>query len=237
MAGLFTLVALVLVLAFQASAATAAPSDPSRFRFGNEVVTWWAPLQTSVTARSRPAAGAPTVARVAVRTPEGTTTIVRLLERVSRGGRLWLKVSLPVLPNGTTGWIQREDVGGYQRTTRRLVVDLGDYRATLFDGRRRLLTAPVGIGQRRWPTPTGTFFVRNQLTKFASPAYGPVAFGLSARSAVLTDWPAGGFVGIHGTNRPAILPGRVSHGCIRLRNADILRLARLLAPGDLVVIR
>ena len=237
MAGLFTLVALVLALTFQAGPAAAAPSDPSRFRFGSEAVTWWAPLQASVTARSRPATTASVVARVAVRTPEGTTTIVRLLERVSRGGRLWLRVSLPVLPNGTTGWIRRQDVGGYQRTTRRLVVDLGDYQATLFDGRRRLLTAPVGIGQRRWPTPTGTFFVRNQLTKFASPMYGPVAFGLSARSAVLTDWPGGGFVGIHGTNQPGILPGRVSHGCIRLRNPDILRLARLLAPGDLVVIR
>lgn len=79
--------------------------------------------------------------------------------------------------------------------------------------------------------------MRNELTKYSSPAYGPVAFGLSARSAVLTDWPAGGFVGIHGTNRPGILPGRVSHGCIRLRNTDILRLARILSPGDLVVIR
>ena len=32
--------------------------------------------------------------------------------------------------------------------------------------------------------------------------------------------PAGGYVGIHGTDRPDLLPGRISHGCIRLRNAD-----------------
>jgi lipoprotein-anchoring transpeptidase ErfK/SrfK len=54
---------------------------------------------------------------------------------------------------------------------------------------------------------------------------------------VLTDWPAGGFVGIHGTNRPELLPGRVSHGCIRMRNQDILRLARLLPVGTPLTIR
>jgi lipoprotein-anchoring transpeptidase ErfK/SrfK len=53
---------------------------------------------------------------------------------------------------------------------------------------------------------------------------------------VLTDWPAGGFVGVHGTNQPELVPGRVSHGCIRLRNEDILRLARLLPVGTPVKI-
>ena len=68
-------------------------------------------------------------------------------------------------------------------------------------------------------------------------AVGPLAFGTSARSAVLTDWPEGGFVGIHGTNEPGLIPGRVSHGCIRLRNRDILRLARLMPVGTPVTIR
>jgi lipoprotein-anchoring transpeptidase ErfK/SrfK len=87
------------------------------------------------------------------------------------------------------------------------------------------------VGQPRWPTPRGRFYVRDELTKFAGPTYGPLAFGTSARSAVLTDWPAGGFVGIHGTDHPELIPGRISHGCIRMRNADILRLARLMPVG------
>ena len=53
---------------------------------------------------------------------------------------------------------------------------------------------------------------------------------------MLTDWPAGGFVGIHGTDRPEILPGRLSHGCIRLRNEDILSLAELMPVGTPVEI-
>ena len=142
-----------------------------------------------------------------------------------------------MLPNGTTGWVPRDALGGYRSLTTRLVIALGARRATLYRGRRAIFSAPVGVGQPRWPTPTGRFLVRNRLTRYASPAYGPVAFGTSARSAVLTDWPAGGFIGIHGTDHPELIPGAISHGCVRLRNDDILRLARLMPPGTPVTIR
>jgi lipoprotein-anchoring transpeptidase ErfK/SrfK len=97
--------------------------------------------------------------------------------------------------------------------------------------------APAGILTAASPTPRGHFYVRNKLTDFASPAYGPLAFGTSARSPVLTDWPGGGFVGIHGTDEPWLLPGRVSHGCVRLLNDDILRLGKLMPIGTPVTIR
>jgi lipoprotein-anchoring transpeptidase ErfK/SrfK len=48
---------------------------------------------------------------------------------------------------------------------------------------------------------------------------------------VLTDWPGGGFVGVHGTNEPNLIPGRISHGCIRLRNDAIVRLSHLMKVG------
>jgi lipoprotein-anchoring transpeptidase ErfK/SrfK len=99
-----------------------------------------------------------------------------------------------------------------------------------------VLRAGVGVGLPQWPTPRGTFYIRDKLTRYRSPAYGPVAFGTSARSPTLTDWPDGGFVGIHGTDRPDLLPGRVSHGCIRLRNADIVALARVMPVGTPVTI-
>ena len=57
-----------------------------------------------------------------------------------------------------------------------------------------------------------------------------VAFGTSAYSK-LSDWPGGGVVGIHGTNEPGLIPGRPSHGCIRVRNRDIVRLGRLMPIG------
>jgi lipoprotein-anchoring transpeptidase ErfK/SrfK len=54
---------------------------------------------------------------------------------------------------------------------------------------------------------------------------------------VLTDWPGGGYIGIHGTNMPELVPGRVSHGCIRMRNQDILKLSALMPIGTPLIVR
>jgi hypothetical protein len=190
-----------------------------------------------VAARRAPSAGS-VAGRLATSTPEGTTNIVLVLGRAREaGGRLWVRVRLPVLPNNTTGWVPRAALGGYQEVHTRLVVDRERLTATLLRNGRVVFRAGVGVGRPAWPTPAGEFYVRNKLTDFDDAIYGPVAFGTSARSAVLTDWPAGGFVGIHGTNEPELLPGRVSHGCIRMRNEDILELARLMPVGTQLTIR
>ena len=150
---------------------------------------------------------------------------------------MWVKARLPVLPNNTTGWVPRGALGGYVAVRTRLIVDSERLEATLFRAGRAIFHADVGIGKPEWPTPKGEFYVRNRITTFDDPVYGPLAFGTSARSPVLTDWPAGGFVGIHGTNQPELLPGRVSHGCIRLRNEDIVRLGRLMPVGTPITVR
>jgi lipoprotein-anchoring transpeptidase ErfK/SrfK len=64
----------------------------------------------------------------------------------------------------------------------------------------------------------------------------PWAFGTSAYSS-LSDWPGGGVIGIHGTDQPELIPGRPSHGCIRIRNPAIVRLARRMPIGTPVRIR
>jgi lipoprotein-anchoring transpeptidase ErfK/SrfK len=201
-------------------------------------VSYWATVRGSVTVRSAPAPDGAVVTSLAPTTPEGTPNVVAVRERRhGNDGRIWVRVRLPVLPNGTTGWVQRPDLGGYGTVRTRLVVDLSGLQATLYRNGRRVLTAPVGVGMPGWPTPPGEFYIRNKLTRYRSAVYGPIAFGTSARSPRATDWPAGGFVGIHGTDRPDLIPGRVSHGCIRLRNADMLALARLMAVGTPVTIR
>jgi hypothetical protein len=190
----------------------------------------------SVVARAAPGADAAAVATLSTATPEGATNIVAVVDETSRGS-LWTQVRLPVLPNGTVGWVPRSALGGYGFTRNRLVVDRARLVAILVRDGRVIFRAPIGVGQPQWPTPAGDFYIREKLTKFRSPFYGPIAFGTSARSAQLTDWPGGGFIGIHGTDRPDLLPGRVSHGCIRLRNEDILRLAHLLPIGTPLTIK
>ncbi len=191
----------------------------------------YAPVLRATTARARPDAGSPAVGAVDLHTPEGTENIVLIEDRsTDEGGRVWVRALL-ASRTAATGWVPREDLGGYTRVATHLVVDLRTRSLTLRRGDEVLLTAPVGVGMPGSPTPAGEFYVRNKLTRYRSPAYGPLAFGTSAQSRTLTDWPAGGFVGIHGTDRPDLVPGRVSHGCIRMRNADIVRLEQLMPVG------
>ena len=198
----------------------------------------WAKVKTATVARAEPGPRARPVARLPQRTPEDTTNLVLALDRaVDRAGRLWVHVRLPVLPNHTTGWVPRRALGGYGIVHTRFVVDLDALQATLLRGGRPVMRVPVGVGTPAAPTPRGEFYVRNRLTSYRSPFYGPLAFGTSARSPTLTDWPAGGFVGIHGTNRPDLVPGRVSHGCIRLRNRDMRRLGTAMPVGTPITVR
>ena len=197
-----------------------------------------APILRPVVARAEPTDDAAAVVALSATTPEATSNLVLVIGRkLQPDGTLWLHVRLPVLPNNRTGWIPRSAVGGYSVLHTRLVVDLERLEATLLRDGRPIFHARVGVGKPSSPTPSGDFYIRDRVTSFNNAFYGPLAFGTSARSAVLTDWPAGGFVGIHGTNRPELIPGRVSHGCIRMRNADITRLGRLMQVGTPLTVR
>jgi hypothetical protein len=247
LAGVLIGVAIVVVI----RAGSAAPSSaepalpppprsaiaPKNVAIGPEPVALWAPVRTAVSARANPARSR-VVGEVASRTPEGTTNIVLVEGRAMRvAGRLWVRVRFPAVPDDAQGWVPRSALGGYTPVRTRLVVDRTRLTATLLRGRQAVFRTRVGIGTAATPTPGGEFYVRNQLRRYRSPFYGPIAFGTTARSPGLSDWPAGGFVGIHGTNRPDLLPGRVSHGCIRMANADIVRLARLMPIGTPLTVR
>jgi hypothetical protein len=194
-------------------------------------VALWAPVRLPLTVRDAPSAGGRIVVEVATLTPEGTANLVLVTGPTRSADALWVPVRAP----GGSGWARRDALGGYESVDTRLLVDTRAFTATLLRANRVVFRARIGVGTPNAPTPTGSFYVRNRLTRYRSAFYGPVAFGTSARST-LTDWPAGGFVGIHGTSRPELLPGRVSHGCIRMRNGDILALARLMPVGTPVEI-
>jgi hypothetical protein len=205
---------------------------------GTNGVYRWAYLLHATPARARPTTSAPVVTRLAAYTSDDEVNLVLLLARTTDvKGRIWYRVRLPILPNGSTGWV----LGGALTTTRAVDTYLVVYRklfmATLYRRGRPVFRTRVGVGKPYWPTPRGDFYIRDELTSYKDPFYGPVAFGTSARSAVLTDWPGGGVIGIHGTDKPQILPGRVSHGCIRMENNAILRLRTLLPLGTPLAIR
>jgi hypothetical protein len=191
-----------------------------------------------VPVRVAPSLDASIVASLGKRTPEGTTNVVSVVRHArDETGELWIAVRVPALPSNLTGWVPRRSLGPYTFVHTHLVVDLGQLSADLLYDRHTIFRARIGIGKLSWPTPTGVFYIRSKIWSHLSPFYGPLAFGTSARSNLLTDWPGGGFIGIHGTNQPELLPGRVSHGCIRMSNEDILELGRLMPVGTPVTIR
>jgi lipoprotein-anchoring transpeptidase ErfK/SrfK len=149
----------------------------------------------------------------------------------------WLKVQVPVRPNATTGWIKRSDVN-LKSTPFRIHVDLSDRQLSVYKANELYMREPVGVGKSVTATPKGLYFV-TELLKPPNPRgpYGPYAFGTSAFSDVLTDFQGGnGVIGIHGTNDPSGLGKDVSHGCIRLGNDAITRLAGVLPLGSPVYI-
>ena len=146
--------------------------------------------------------------------------------------REWHHVMLPVRPNGSTGWIRASDVS-LTRHNYRIVVTLAQFRLDVLQAGKVMLQAPIGVARDNTPTPGGRYYT-TELLRPPTPdsVYGSYAYGLSGYSDVLETFNGGpGQLGIHGTNDPASIGQRVSAGCIRLRNADIERLAKRLPLG------
>ncbi len=192
----------------------------------------WAYLESATPAYARPSRHARVIGQLGLITQDGTSQLVLEQQRVLIGRRWWVQVRLPLRPAGQVGWVPQRALGAPQAVSTYLVVSTERMTLTLYRHGRVIFTAPVGPGKPSTPTPHGQFYIRDRLTGFpAGSLYGPLAFGTSALSNVETDWPGGGVIGIHGTNEPWLIPGHPSHGCIRMRNSDVLRLARLLPIG------
>lgn len=180
----------------------------------------------------RPTVYSQPVTRLRYQTEDGPLeTYLALESRVGAARRAWVRIRIPGRPNGRTGWVHRDDLGPLSTVTTMLRVDRHALRATLYKRGRRIWSSRIGVGKPGTPTPAGRFWIRTRLKGLGGgTVYGPWAFGTAAYS-VLSDWPGGGVVGIHGTNEPWLIPGRPSHGCIRMPNGKIRRLAGLMPVG------
>lgn len=199
----------------------------------------WAYVEETTWARAKPDEKASRVRRLEPWTQDGTPELVLLLEeRADARARMWVRVRLPMRPANRTGWVRRAPLGRYNRVASKLLVDRRRLRATLYRDGKSVWTSPIGIGKPGWPTPVGRFYIRERLVP-SDPGgiYGPLAFGTSAYAPFATDWPGGGVVGVHGTDEPALIPGRISHGCIRVPNTSIRRLGKLLKLGTPLQVR
>jgi lipoprotein-anchoring transpeptidase ErfK/SrfK len=152
----------------------------------------------------------------------------------------WVEVRLAQRPNESTSWVPATDVT-LETDPYYIVVDLAATRLRLFDGGQEVANFPAGVGVPAAPTPAGQFFVA-LFARAPSPAYGNFVIVTSGHSDTISDWEASGdaITAIHGSLGAdyaiGTTGGRVSHGCIRLHNADLAKLRNVPAgtPVDIV---
>jgi L,D-transpeptidase catalytic domain len=224
-----------------ASIAALAAAVPGTARGGpvTEDVDAWAYPQTAAIVHSDPTSDSASLSKLHFLTELRAPEVYRVSGRLTQDdGQTWLRIDVLGRPNGRSGWVPAEALGPLHKIDETLVINRSALRANLYRGRHKLFSAPIGIGRGKWPTPPGDFYIREAIRiKKGGGVYGSFAFGTSAYSPSLSDWPGGGVIGIHGTNEPNLIPGHISHGCIRIRNPQINRLRRLAGVGTAVEIR
>jgi len=149
----------------------------------------------------------------------------------------WLEVQLNTRPNQTTAWVRAADVT-LRQVTHRIVVSLAARSMTVYDGQTPIMEAPVAIGDPTTPTPRGNYYIDGAVrTPDPSGVYGPYQLSVAAFSEVLMTFGSGvGQIAMHGTNAPSLVGSAVSNGCLRMKNADITRLANTVEIGTPVQI-
>jgi lipoprotein-anchoring transpeptidase ErfK/SrfK len=142
-------------------------------------------------------------------------------------GQPWYRVSIPMRPNGTYGWIPAKTVK-LSPTHSQIVVNLRSRTIDIYRFNKHKWHGPVAIGAPGRETPIGHYFVAARFVPYHDSFLGVFAVETSAYSK-LTEWPGGGVVGIHGTSLPQLLGQAVSHGCVRVSNTTARKL-RAYAP-------
>jgi hypothetical protein len=148
-------------------------------------------------------------------------------------GQLWYRLSLPMRPNNTTGWVSARQVS-LHHVSNRILINIAERKMQVLHGNHVLYATTVAVGAPGMETPTGHYYV--QVRFHPDDAFlGVFAFETSAYSK-LTEWPGGGVVGIHGTSAPQLLGQAVSHGCVRMSNDAAIVLKRLVPLGTPITI-
>ena len=199
-------------------------------RLSNErTVTRWAHAVQVRPIRAQSRRKARRVTHLRLLTEDRRPEVYLVLRSRRVRGMTWLQVRVPGRPNGRKGWVPQEALGRLHVVRTHLTINRTTLRATLRRRGKIVWSSPIGVGAPGTPTPAGRFWIREKLKGWGG-VYGPLAFGTAAYSR-LSEWPGGGVIGIHGTNQPGLIPGRPSHGCIRVPNHNIRRLARRMPIG------
>jgi lipoprotein-anchoring transpeptidase ErfK/SrfK len=154
----------------------------------------------------------------------------------------WLEVRLAQRPNGSTVWVHRSDVT-LSSTPYAIVVDLATEHLYVYENGSEVLDFPAGVGAPDDPTPTGQYFMP-MIYPSPGPGYGPFVLVTSDHSDTITDWENSGdaIIGIHGPidagadAEIGTTGAAISHGCIRLHDADLAQLSVIPAGTPIEIV-
>lgn len=170
----------------------------------------------------------------------GAVRLLVLGSALAPDGRRWLHVRLQRRPNTAAGWIRADDTR-LSVTLWRILVSRRMRMLTLLRAGRVRWRTRIVIGRPATPTPAGLFAIAEIIRQPHGSELGPLALHLTAHSPVLFDYGGGpGRVAIHGRSGPLLadpLGSARSHGCIRVPNRAVLRLAHTVRAGTPVVVR
>lgn len=127
----------------------------------------------------------------------------------------------------------------------KVVVDKSESTLTLLDAAGKTIALfPVSSGSERDPLPIGewkigatavdpTFHYNPKLFWDSDPAHAKAKLAAGPNNPVGTRWIdlSKKHYGLHGTPTPSSVGKRQSHGCVRLTNWDVERLARAVDPS------
>jgi len=118
-----------------------------------------------------------------------------------------------------------------------LLIKLSDRRVYVYQNKEIKSSYPVAIGKKGWETPTGEFEVINiqykpiwinPFTRKLTPPGPKNPMGL----AWIGFWNDGkGQIGFHGTPDEKLIGKAVSHGCVRMKNQDVMKLYYIVFIG------
>ncbi len=227
-----------------AVSASAAPPEGTRFDVAAPSRARGATVARVVAAAfARARIDAPTRGwRVSTQTSwSGQAQVLLVLDATTRDGRDWVKVLLPVRPNGSAGWIPRDKVV-LARTRYWVDVRTASRRVTVYRGGRPVRRLRAVVGAPGTPTPHGLAAIYERNRQPDPRAFlGPWALSLTSLSNVLENYGGGpGRVAIHGRAGASLrdpLGSARSHGCIRIDNRPVTWMATHLPAGTPVDVR
>ena len=192
--------------------------------------------QRPLTVYRRADGSSPVLTQLPMHTAADYPMVVLVDSIKSEGDQVWYRIWVPVRPNETRGWIKEGQLALYT-TSSKIVIDLSERRLYVYKRGAVAAKFKVAVGKPGLSTPTGSFYMTQKLRPpDPNGVYGVLQLGTSAFQPKLNDWPDGGQVGIHGTNEPWLIGKAISHGCVRMTNASVKEVSRLVPTGSPVEI-